>query len=130
MLDAYVERIVGDVKLARKFHVAIDCGNGVAGMLAPRLFRRLGCEVTELFCEVDGTFPNHHPDPSQPENLVELIKTLKTGRAELGLAFDGDGDRLGVVTKDGEIIFADRQLMLLCQGRAVVAIPAPRSSTT
>ena len=115
VLDAYVERIAGDVKLARKFHVAIDCGNGVAGMLAPRLFRRLGCEVTELFCEVDGTFPNHHPDPAQPENLVELIKTLKTGKAELGLAFDGDGDRLGVVTKDGEIIFADRQLMLLAK---------------
>jgi phosphomannomutase/phosphoglucomutase len=115
VLDAYVERIAGDVKLARNFHVAIDCGNGVAGMLAPRLFKRLGCEVTELFCEVDGTFPNHHPDPAQPENLVELIKTLKTGKAELGLAFDGDGDRLGVVTKDGEIIFADRQLMLLAK---------------
>jgi phosphomannomutase/phosphoglucomutase len=115
VLDAYVERIAGDVKLARKFHVAIDCGNGVAGMLAPRLYRRLGCEVTELFCEVDGTFPNHHPDPAQPENLVELIKTLKAGDAELGLAFDGDGDRLGVVTKDGEIIYADRQLMLLAK---------------
>ncbi len=115
VLDAYVERIAGDVKLARPFHVAIDCGNGVAGMLAPRLFRRLGCEVTELFCEVDGTFPNHHPDPAQPKNLVELVKNLKTGKAELGLAFDGDGDRLGVVTKDGEIIFADRLLMLLAR---------------
>ena len=115
VLDAYVERIAGDVKLARKMHIAIDCGNGVAGMLAPRLFKRLGCEVTELYCEVDGRFPNHHPDPAQPENLVELIKTLKTGKAELGLAFDGDGDRLGVVTKDGEIIFADRQLMLLAK---------------
>ena len=115
VLDAYVERVAGDVKLARAFHVAIDCGNGVAGMLAPRLYRRLGCEVTELFCEVDGTFPNHHPDPAQPENLQELIKTLKSGKAELGLAFDGDGDRLGVVTKDGEIIFPDRQLMLLAK---------------
>ncbi|MCD6042975.1 MAG: phosphomannomutase, partial [Burkholderiales bacterium] len=115
VLDAYVERIAGDVKLARKFHVAIDCGNGVAGMLAPRLYRRLGCEVTELFCEVDGTFPNHHPDPAQPKNLVTLIETLRTTSAELGLAFDGDGDRLGVVTKDGEIIFADRQLMLLAK---------------
>jgi phosphomannomutase/phosphoglucomutase len=115
LLDAYVERIAGDVRLARKFHVAIDCGNGVAGMLAPRLYRRLGCEVTELYCEVDGRFPNHHPDPAQPKNLVELIKTLKTGNAELGLAFDGDGDRLGVVTKDGEIIYADRQLMLLAK---------------
>ena len=115
VLDAYVERIAGDVKLARPFHVAIDCGNGVAGMLAPRLYRRLGCEVTELYCEVDGTFPNHHPDPAQPKNLVELIRTLREGDAELGLAFDGDGDRLGVVTKDGEIIYADRQLMLLAK---------------
>jgi phosphomannomutase/phosphoglucomutase len=115
VLDAYVDRIAGDVKLARKFHVAMDCGNGVAGMLAPRLYRKLGCEVTELFCEVDGTFPNHHPDPAQPKNLVDLIKALKSGDAELGLAFDGDGDRLGVVTKDGEIIYADRQLMLLAQ---------------
>jgi phosphomannomutase / phosphoglucomutase len=115
VLDAYVERIAGDVKLARAMHVAIDCGNGVAGMLAPRLYRRLGCEVTELYCEVDGRFPNHHPDPAQPKNLAELIRTLKTGDAELGLAFDGDGDRLGVATKDGEIIFADRQLMLLAK---------------
>ena len=115
VLDAYVDRVAGDVKLARKFHVAMDCGNGVAGMLAPRLYRRLGCEVTELFCEVDGTFPNHHPDPAQPKNLVSLIEKLRTSSAELGLAFDGDGDRLGVVTKDGEIIYADRQLMLLAQ---------------
>src|SRR5690349_21578944 len=115
VLDAYVERIAGDVKLARPMRVAIDCGNGVAGMLAPRLYRRLGCEVTELYCEVDGRFPNHHPDPAQPKNLADLIQTLKTGDAELGLAFDGDGDRLGVVTKDGEIIFADRQLMLLAK---------------
>ena len=115
VLDAYVERIAGDVKLARPFHIAVDCGNGVAGMLAPRLFRRLGCEVTELFCEVDGRFPNHHPDPAQPENLQDLIKELESGKAELGLAFDGDGDRLGVVTKDGESIFADRQLMLLAK---------------
>ena len=115
VLDAYVERIAGDVKLARRMRIAVDCGNGVAGMLVPRLFRRLGCEVTELYCEVDGRFPNHHPDPAQPKNLVDLIKTLKSGDAELGLAFDGDGDRLGVVTKDGEIIFADRQLMLLAK---------------
>jgi phosphomannomutase/phosphoglucomutase len=115
VLDAYVERIAGDVKLARPMRVAIDCGNGVAGMLAPRLYRRLGCEVTELYCEVDGRFPNHHPDPAQPKNLADLVRTLKSGDAELGLAFDGDGDRLGVVTKDGEIIFADRQLMLLAK---------------
>jgi len=115
VLDAYVERIAGDVKLARPMSIAMDCGNGVAGMLAPRLYRRLGCEVTELYCEVDGRFPNHHPDPAQPKNLVELIDTVKRGPEELGLAFDGDGDRLGVVTKDGEIIFADRQLMLLAK---------------
>ena len=115
VLDAYVERIASDVKLARPMRIAIDCGNGVAGMLAPRLYRRLGCGVTELYCDVDGRFPNHHPDPAQPKNLADLIKTLKTGEAELGLAFDGDGDRLGVVTKDGEIIFADRQLMLLAK---------------
>jgi phosphomannomutase/phosphoglucomutase len=115
VLSAYVERIAGDVKLARPMTIAIDCGNGVAGMLAPRLYRRLGCEVTELYTEVDGRFPNHHPDPAQPKNLAELIATVKKGPEELGLAFDGDGDRLGVVTKDGEIIYADRQLMLLAK---------------
>jgi phosphomannomutase/phosphoglucomutase len=115
VLDAYVERIAGDVNLARPMRVAVDCGNGVAGMLVPRLYRRLGCEVTELYTDVDGRFPNHHPDPAQPKNLADLIRTLATGDAELGLAFDGDGDRLGVVTKDGEIIFADRQLMLLAK---------------
>jgi phosphomannomutase/phosphoglucomutase len=115
VLDAYVERIAGDVKLARPFHIAVDCGNGVAGMLAPRLYRRLGCEVTELYCEVDGRFPNHHPDPAQPENLAELVKVLRSSSCELGFAFDGDGDRLGVVTKDGEVIFPDRQLMLLAK---------------
>jgi phosphomannomutase/phosphoglucomutase len=112
VLDAYVARIVGDVRLARPFRVAIDSGNGVAGVIAPRLFRELGCEVTELFSEVDGRFPNHHPDPSKLENLTALVEALKTGPAELGLAFDGDGDRLGVVTKAGNIIFPDRQLML------------------
>ncbi len=112
VLDAYVDRIAGDVKLARPFKVAIDSGNGVAGVIAPRLFRRLGCEVTELFSEVDGHFPNHHPDPSKLENLLSLIQELKTGPAELGLAFDGDADRLGVVTKNGKIILPDRQLML------------------
>ncbi len=115
VLDAYVERIASDVKLARRFHIAVDCGNGVAGMLAPRLYRRLGCEVTELYCEVDGRFPNHHPDPSQPKNLQELIQKLETTSCEIGLAFDGDGDRLGVVTKDGEIIYPDRLLMLFAR---------------
>jgi phosphomannomutase/phosphoglucomutase len=115
VLDAYVERIAGDVKLARRFRIAVDCGNGVAGMLAPRLYRALGCDVTELYCEVDGRFPNHHPDPSQPKNLAAVIETLRSTDCELGFAFDGDGDRLGVVTKDGEIIFPDRQLMLLAK---------------
>jgi phosphomannomutase/phosphoglucomutase len=112
VLDAYLERIVGDIRLARPMRIAVDCGNGVAGMIAPRLFRALGCEVEELYCEVDGSFPNHHPDPSQPKNLADLISLLKSSSCELGLAFDGDGDRLGVVAKDGEIIYPDRQLML------------------
>jgi len=112
VLDAYVERIAGDVMLARPFKVAIDCGNGVGGVVAPRLFRRLGCEVTELFSEVDGSFPNHHPDPSRPENLKDLMEVLKQKDSEVGLAFDGDADRLGVVTKSGRIIFPDRQMML------------------
>jgi len=115
VLDAYVARITSDVKLARKMRIAVDCGNGVAGMLAPKLYRALGCEVEELYCEVDGRFPNHHPDPSVPKNLAELIQTVKSGKSELGIAFDGDGDRLGLVAKDGEIIFADRQLMLLAK---------------
>ena len=110
--NAYLERIVGDIKLARPMHVVVDCGNGVAGELAPELFRRLGCTVDELFCEIDGNFPNHHPDPSKPENLADVITALRNGDAELGLAFDGDGDRLGVVTKAGQIIYPDRQLML------------------
>ena len=108
----YLSRIVGDIKLARPLKIAIDCGNGVAGATAPELFRRLGCTVQELFCEVDGNFPNHHPDPSVPENLRDLIAVLKNGDAEIGLAFDGDGDRLGVVTPRGDIIYPDRQLML------------------
>jgi phosphomannomutase/phosphoglucomutase len=110
--DAYVGRIAGDVKLARPMTIAVDCGNGVAGSIAPGLFRALGCRVVELFCEVDGTFPNHHPDPAHPENLQDLIACLRRTDAELGLAFDGDGDRLGVVTKDGRIIYPDRQMML------------------
>ena len=112
---AYVERIVGDVKVARPIKIAVDCGNGVAGMVAGDLFRAMGCEVIELFCDVDGHFPNHHPDPAHPENLQDLIECLKTSDAEIGLAFDGDGDRLGVVTKDGQIIFPDRQMMLFSQ---------------
>ncbi len=112
VVPAYIEKIVGDVKLSRPMKVVMDCGNGVAGAVAPELFKRLGCELVELFCEVDGHFPNHHPDPSKPENLADVIRALRDTDAEIGLAFDGDGDRLGVVTKDGEIIFPDRQLML------------------
>jgi phosphomannomutase/phosphoglucomutase len=112
---AYFKRITGDVKLARPMKVAVDCGNGVAGAFAGELYRALGCEVTELFCDVDGSFPNHHPDPAHPENLQDLIACLKNGEAEIGLAFDGDGDRLGVVTKDGQIIYPDRQLMLFAK---------------
>ena len=110
--SAYLARILGDVKISRPLKIVVDCGNGVAGELAPQLFSRMGCEVVPLFCEVDGNFPNHHPDPSKPENLRDVIRTLRETDAELGLAFDGDGDRLGVVTKDGEIIYPDRQLML------------------
>jgi phosphomannomutase/phosphoglucomutase len=109
---AYLQRIVSDVKLARPMRIAVDCGNGVPGAFAPELYRRLGCTVRELFCEVDGSFPNHHPDPSQLENLEDLIHALASGDEELGLAFDGDGDRLGVVTRAGKVIFPDRQLML------------------
>ncbi|WP_428827149.1 phosphomannomutase/phosphoglucomutase [Azonexus sp. IMCC34842] len=112
VMSAYIEKIVGDVKLARPMKIVMDCGNGVAGAIAPELFKRLGCEIVPLFCEVDGNFPNHHPDPSKPENLADVIRALQETDAELGIAFDGDGDRLGVVTKDGEIIFPDRQLML------------------
>jgi phosphomannomutase/phosphoglucomutase len=110
--EAYLKRITGDVKLARPIRLVVDCGNGVAGGTAPELYRRLGCELTELFCEVDGSFPNHHPDPSQPKNLADVQKALAAGKGELGFAFDGDGDRLGVVTKSGKIIYPDRQLML------------------
>lgn len=110
--SAYIAKIASDVKLARGMKIAVDCGNGVAGAYAKKLYEALGCSVQELFCEVDGHFPNHHPDPSVPENLKDLIASLRTGDAELGLAFDGDGDRLGVVTKDGKIIYPDRQLML------------------
>ncbi|MBZ2207716.1 phosphomannomutase/phosphoglucomutase [Massilia soli] len=109
---AYIERILSDVKLARPMKIAVDCGNGVAGAFAGDLYRGMGCEVIEMFCEVDGTFPNHHPDPAHPENLQDLVKKLQESDAEIGLAFDGDGDRLGVVTKDGQIIYPDRQMML------------------
>jgi len=109
--EHYLKRVTGDIKLGRPLKLVVDCGNGVAGATAPELYRRLGCEVRELFCDVDGSFPNHHPDPSHPENLADLINALKSG-GDIGFAFDGDGDRLGVVTRSGRIIYPDRQLML------------------
>jgi phosphomannomutase len=115
VLPVYRARIVGDIKLARPMKIVVDSGNGIAGASAPDILRAIGCEVTELYSEVDGNFPNHHPDPSKPENLRDLIAALKTSDAELGLAFDGDGDRLGIVTKEGNNIYPDRQMMLFAQ---------------
>ena len=115
VLADYTRRITGDVKLSRPMKIVVDSGNGVAGASAPGILRALGCEVIELFSEVDGDFPNHHPDPSKPENLQDLMRALQTTDAELGLAFDGDGDRLGIVTKDGQNIFPDRQMQLFAQ---------------
>ncbi len=115
VLPEYTQRIVGDCKLARPLKIVVDSGNGIPGASAPGILRALGCEVTELFSEVDGDFPNHHPDPSKPENLVDLINAVKAQGADLGLAFDGDGDRLGVVTKEGNNIFPDRQIMLFAR---------------
>ena len=115
VLPAYSQRIVSDIKLARKMKIVVDCGNGIAGASAPGIFRAIGCEVIELYSEVDGNFPNHHPDPSKPENLRDLMAALKNSDAELGLAFDGDGDRLGIVTKQGNNIYPDRQMILFAQ---------------
>jgi phosphomannomutase len=115
VLPEYTQRIVGDCKLARPLKIVVDSGNGIPGASAPGILRALGCEVTELYSEVDGDFPNHHPDPSKPENLVDLINAVKAQGADLGLAFDGDGDRLGVVTKEGNNIFPDRQIMLFAR---------------
>lgn len=112
VLDAYCEKVTGDVKLSRPMKIAVDCGNGVTGPTVRRLFSALGVQMTELYFEIDGKFPNHHPDPSKPANLTKLIEVVRSTDAELGLAFDGDGDRLGVVTKSGSIIYPDRQMML------------------
>ncbi len=112
IVPAYIERICKDVAVSRPLKVVVDCGNGVAGGVLPQLLKKLGCTVIELFCEVDGNFPNHHPDPSKPENLKDLIKAVAANQADLGLAFDGDGDRLGVVSSGGDIIWPDRVLML------------------
>ncbi len=115
VLEAYGARIVGGIKLSRPMKIVVDSGNGIAGASAPAILRAIGCEVIELFSEVDGTFPNHHPDPSKPENLRDLMAALKASDAEIGLAFDGDGDRLGIVTKEGNNIYPDRQMMLFAQ---------------
>ncbi len=115
VFPAYRDRIVKTISLARPMKIVVDCGNGVAGASAPEIFRGLGCEVQELYSEVDGNFPNHHPDPSKLENLEDVKRALRNSDAELGLAFDGDGDRLGIVTKDGHVIYPDRQLMLFAR---------------
>ncbi len=108
----YLTRISDDIRLQRPLKVVVDCGNGVTGNLAPQMLKALGCELTELYCDIDGTFPNHHPDPGKPENLVDLIREVKAQKADLGLAFDGDGDRVGVVTASGKMVYPDRLLML------------------
>ena len=115
ILDRYNTEIVQDIKLARRLKVVVDCGNGAAGVIAPQLIEALNCEVIPLFCEVDGNFPNHHPDPGKPENLVDLIAKVRETNADIGLAFDGDGDRVGVVTNTGSIVYPDRLLMLFAR---------------
>lgn len=115
ILDRYFKQITNDIALARRMKVVVDCGNGAAGVIAPQLIEALNCEVIPLFCDVDGNFPNHHPDPGKPENLVDLIAKVKETGADLGLAFDGDGDRVGVVTNTGNIVFPDRLLMLFAK---------------
>lgn len=112
VLAEYLERIIGDIKITRKMKIATDCGNGVAGVCAAELFRKLGCEVHELFSEVDGNFPNHHPDPAKVENLQDISALVESEQLELGLAFDGDGDRVGVIDDRGQIIWPDRQMIL------------------
>ncbi|MEK6750024.1 MAG: phosphomannomutase/phosphoglucomutase [Pseudomonadota bacterium] len=115
ILPDYMTRVLADVRLAKPLHVVVDCGNGIAGKVAPDLLKALGCRVKEMYCEVDGRFPNHHPDPSQPETLQALIKMVRGLKADIGLAFDGDGDRLGVIAPGGEIIWADRQMILYAE---------------
>jgi phosphomannomutase len=115
ILSEYSHRIISDCKLARPMKIVVDSGNGIPGASAPGILKALGCEVIDLYSKVDGDFPNHHPDPSKPENLADLIKVVNATDAELGLAFDGDGDRLGVVTRDGQIIYPDRQLILFAR---------------
>jgi len=113
--QVYQDRIDNDVKLARPLKVVLDAGNGIAGDIAPKLFKQLGCDVIPLFCEVDGNFPNHHPDPGKPANLVDLQAAVAKHKADIGLAFDGDGDRVGVITETGQMIYPDKLLMLFAE---------------
>jgi phosphomannomutase/phosphoglucomutase len=113
--EAYLQRICGDVHVTRPLKVVVDCGNGIPGALAPELLQRLGVEIIPLYCDVDGTFPNHHPDPGKLENLQDVIKEIARTGADLGLAFDGDGDRVGVVTEQGKVIYPDRVMMLFAE---------------
>jgi len=115
VVPEYLDTIVNDIKLDKPLNIAVDCGNGVAGVLATELFTRLGCKVTELFCDVDGNFPNHHPDPSKPENLVDMQNAMKENALDIGLAFDGDGDRVGILDDKQNILWADRQMMLYAE---------------
>ncbi|WP_206196826.1 phosphomannomutase/phosphoglucomutase [Zooshikella ganghwensis] len=115
VLESYVERIRNDIALAKPLKVVVDCGNGVGGVIAPRLLEDLGCNVIPLYCDVDGNFPNHHPDPGKPENLKDLIAKVKETKADLGLGFDGDADRVGVITNEGKLIYPDRLLMLFAK---------------
>jgi phosphomannomutase/phosphoglucomutase len=115
VLERYFKQIRDDIAMAKPMRVVVDCGNGVAGVIAPKLIESLGCSVIPLYCDVDGNFPNHHPDPGKPENLADLIAKVKAEKADLGLAFDGDGDRVGVVTNAGTIVYPDRLLMLFAK---------------
>jgi len=115
MLQDYLQHIQSDIVLAKSMTVVVDCGNGVGGVIGPQLLEALGCTVIPLYCEVDGSFPNHHPDPGKPENLQELIARVKSENADLGIAFDGDADRLGVVTNSGRIIYPDHLMMLFAK---------------
>ncbi len=113
--DAYLARILADVRLERPLKAVVDCGNGVAGELGPQLVEKLGVETLPLFAEIDGTFPNHHPDPGKPENLEDLIRVVQESGADIGLAFDGDGDRLGVITPRGRLIYPDHLMMAFAE---------------
>jgi len=115
LISAYVAEVCSQAKSSKKMKVVVDCGNGAAGEIAPKLLKALGHEVIELFCEIDGNFPNHHPDPGKPENLIDLIEAVKSSNADIGVAFDGDGDRLGVVSNLGEMIFPDQLMMIFAE---------------